>query len=68
MVSHRVIQSSPISQPLIGSPGLIHPSPYRPKRPQNDARFRRIAEAWPALSDAQRARITAIVEGTGGDA
>ena len=30
---------------------------------QNDARFRRIAEAWTRLSDEQQARIIAIVKG-----
>ena len=32
---------------------------------QNDAQFRRIAEAWEGLTDDQRARIAAIIEGEG---
>ena len=32
---------------------------------RNDAQFRRIAEAWEGLSDAQRARVMEIIEGEG---
>ena len=56
--STQVVVQKEVSEPSNNSlsPGLAF-------LVQNDARFRRIAEAWTRLSDEQQARIIAIVKG-----
>ena len=44
---------------------LLRQTPSLALLVQNDARFRRIAEAWEGLSEAAKDRVMAIVENDG---